>query len=246
MEGMEPSDSGRRTETRAKFRLKVRFKNADSFINEYTHNISKGGLFIRTSKPCGLREKVGIVLILPESEQEVGATGEVIHIVAPEQADEQTPSGMGVQILEWQVGAQDQIERFIKDKLKIDADIKGRRRYERVEAKLRIKFESKEALVEEYIHNLSHGGLFIATTKPRSTGEHLSVILIHPENSQEMLLHGEVVRVVTAADSEKQGLNPGMGIKFLKLDQYVRNEIDKFIKNETNKAAGKDLIVEES
>jgi len=242
---MEPIDNGRRAEARIKVRLKVRFKNADSFISEYTHNLSKGGLFIRTLKPCGLREKVGIVLILPEGGQEVNATGEVIHIITAEQASEQTPAGMGVQILEWPKGAQDQIEQFIKDKLKTEADINSRRKHERVEARLRIKFESKEALVEEYIHNISHGGLFIATAKPRSVGEHLSVILVHPENLQEMMLHGEVVRVVTAADAPRQGLKPGMGIKFLKMDQYVRDEIDKFIKNESIKAAGKNLIVEE-
>jgi len=243
---MDLKDTGRRGSVRVKARLKVRFKDMDSFINEYTHNISKGGLFIRTNKPCNLRDRVEVMLILPETGEEVSAVGEVIHIITPEQASEQTPAGMGIQILEWASGAQDKIEKFIAEKLKTGNDIHGRRKHQRVEVKLRVKFESKEALVEEYIHNLSHGGIFIQTSKPRDVGEKFSIILVHPETNQELLLHGEVVRVVTVDEAEKHGLKPGMGIKFLEIDAYTQSEIEKFIKAETIKNAGRNLIVEET
>ncbi len=230
---------------RIKIRLKVRFKDTESFISEYTHNISKGGLFIRTQKPCGLRDKVELVLIMPESEESVVALGEVIHIVTPDQANEQTPAGMGIQILELETGGRERIEKFIQGILKNQQDILGRRKHQRVEAKIRVKFESKEALVEEFIHNFSHGGIFIQTERPREVGEQFAITLVHPDNSREMLLHGEVVRVVAKAEAEKPGHLPGMGIKFLEMDPYTRNELEKFIKAETTKSAGKNLILEE-
>ena len=46
------ADESRRALPESRLRLRVKFRSAESFINEYTHNISKGGLFIRTSKPC--------------------------------------------------------------------------------------------------------------------------------------------------------------------------------------------------
>ena len=58
-------DEGRRGNLRIKARLKVRFKDANSFITEYTHNISKGGLFVRTKKPFKQGTMIEIVLIMP-------------------------------------------------------------------------------------------------------------------------------------------------------------------------------------
>jgi len=241
----ELKDQGRRSSVRVKARLKVRFKNAESFINEYTHNISKGGLFIRTQKPCQINDKVEVILILPETNEEIKALGEVIHIVPPEKANEQTPAGMGLQLLELKDEDRAKIEEFIKKKIKTDADILGRRKHPRIETKLRVKFESKEALVEEYIHNISHGGIFIQTEKPKQIGEQFTIILVHPETAQEMSLRGEVVRVVSPEEAERLGLRPGMGVKFLEMDPYVRKQLDDFIKAETIKLQGKNLIIEE-
>lgn len=242
---MDLKDAGRRSSVRVKARLKVRFKNTESFINEYTYNISKGGIFIRTNHPCALREKVEVFLILPGTQQEIVALGEVIHLVGPEQATEHTPAGMGIQILEIKPEDQNRIEEFIKKQIKTSSDVLGRREHPRLEAKVRVKFESKEALVEEYIHNISHGGIFITTNKPAKIHDQIGIILIHPENNQELFLQGEVVRVLSSEDAERLGTVPGMGIKFLKMDTYVKKQIDDFIRSETVKQAGKNLIIEE-
>jgi len=242
---MEPKDQGKRVAPRVKARLKVKFKNPESFINEYTHNISKGGIFIRTPKPCGLRDKLEIVLVLPKTEEEIAVLGEVIHVVPEDKASEHMPAGMGLQILEFKKADQEKIEAFIKESLKTEADVLSRREHMRIDTRIRVKFESKEALVEEYIHNISHGGIFIQTLKPKLVGEHISVILIHPNTSQEILLHGEIARVVSADDAKRLNIQPGMGIKFKELDPYVKHQIDEFIKAEATRSAGKDLIIEE-
>jgi len=242
---MESKDDVRRTDLKLKARLKVKFKDAESFINEYTNNISKGGLFIRTSKPCSLRDKVEIVLVLPESQEEVNALGEVIHVVSPESASEHMPAGMGLQLLELKKEDQDRIEKFISDTLKAESDVISRRKHVRVETRIRVKFESKEALVEEYIHNISHGGIFIQTGKPKPAGDKISIILIHPDTEQEILLRGEVVRVITEEEARMNNVQPGMGIRFYELDPYVKSQIDEFIKAEATRNAGKNLIITE-
>lgn len=241
-------DEGRRSSVRVKARLKVRFKNAHTFISEYTHNISKGGLFIRTTKPCNLRDKLEVVLVLPESEEEIVALGEVIHIVPVEEATDKTPAGMGLQLIELKLDDQKKIEEYINKRLRTDGgvDYRGRREHQRFETRIKVRFESREALLDEYVHNISHGGIFIATSKPKQLNEVLSLVLIHPETGQEMMLEGEVVRVVSEEEAKRTGQKQGMGIRFLNIDHFVRKQLEEFIASESERQKGKGLIVEES
>jgi len=229
-----------------KARIKLRFKTAESFIDEYTHNISQGGLFIRTSKPCNLRDKVEIVLIIPEDESEIAVVGEVVSVVPTDQAREEFPAGMGIQILELKEEDQKKIENFIGSKLKREPDPESMRVHARVEKRLRVKFENREALADEYTHNISQGGIFISTSKPQPVGEPITIVLIHPETGQELLLHGEVARIVPPEDAKRLNSQPGMGIKFRDLVPPVMLQIDSFIRSEIAKVAGGNLIVEKS
>jgi len=224
-------DSGRRKNIRVKAKLKVRFKDVAAFISEYTHNISKGGLFVRTSKPCEQQSMVQVVIVIPEIEQEILALGEVIHVVTPEQATEAQPSGMGIELKEIKHEDVQSIETFIKNKLELDkyADGLGRREHRRYEAKIRVRFGSREAMIEEYTHNISHGGIFIRTRKPKDLHERVKIILSHPVTREEMVLDGEVVRVVREKESAALHHPSGMGVRFLTMDKYTREQLEAFI-----------------
>ncbi|OGP61400.1 MAG: hypothetical protein A2V67_01890 [Deltaproteobacteria bacterium RBG_13_61_14] len=228
---MVPPDPGRRKDARVKARLKVRFKNARAFIAEYTHNISKGGLFIKTSKPCSLREIVEVVLLLPEGGEEVSCLGEVIHVVSEKEVTEENPAGMGLQLKELLEADRQTIEKFIEAEIKKSGDqsLEGRRQHIRYQARIRVRFGSKEALVEEFIHNISHGGIFIQTEKPKPLHERLVVVLTHPDTQEEMIMHGEVVRIVGPEEAEATGQKLGMGIRFLEMDEYTRKQLESFI-----------------
>jgi type IV pilus assembly protein PilZ len=228
-------DSGRRQSPRIKARLKVRFKNASAFITEYTHNISKGGLFVRTGKSCELDSLVQVVLVIPETGQEVVATGKVVRVVTIEQADNKQPAGMGLQLYEIDPNDQKSIETYITDKFRSEtpADGLGRRQHLRFETRIRVRFGSREALFEEYSHNISHGGIFIRTNTPKAMGEPLKIILTHPVTGHELQLEGEVVRVVTEAQAE-EGHPPGMGVRFLNLDRSSIEQIKAFMKDNSN------------
>jgi type IV pilus assembly protein PilZ len=224
-------DPSRRQSPRIKARLKVRFKNANAFISEYTQNISKGGLFVRTRKPCASGSIVEVVLVIPDTEQEVSAMGDVIHVVDAEAATEARPAGMGLELKEISPEAKALIEGYISDRLKeeLPADGLGRREHRRYDTRIRVRFGSLEALFEEYSHNLSHGGIFIRTSNPKPLQEKLKIILTHPVTQEEILLEGEVVRLVTVDDAQKTGQPPGMGVRFDDLDQFAIEQLQAFI-----------------
>jgi type IV pilus assembly protein PilZ len=233
-------------EIQGAIQLKIKFKDVESFIDEYTYNISKGGVFIRTANPCRLRDIVEIVLILPEEQLEVIVKGEVVQVVSSDMANEHLPAGMGIHILDFKKEDQERIERFVSSRLRQKTETPAIREDRRIEARLKVKFESKDKLAEEYANNISHGGIFISTNDLKQAGEKIEIILIHPDNEQELLLKGEVVHVVSEDDTKKFNIPMGMGIKFTEMDSYDKYQVDEFIKSETIRNAGKDLIVEES
>ena len=243
---MVPPDPGRRKDVRVKARLKVRFKNARAFIAEYTHNISKGGLFIKTSKPCSLREMVEVVLLLPEGGEEVSCLGEVIHVVSGKEASEENPAGMGLQLKELAEADRQKIESFIEAEIQKNGDgsLEGRRRHTRYQTRIRVRFGSTGALMEEFTHNISHGGIFIQTDKPKPLRERLVVVLTHPDTQEEMILHGEVVRVVGPEEAGATDQKLGMGIRFLEMDEYTRKQLESFI-NSRHVSLPQGLEVEE-
>jgi uncharacterized protein (TIGR02266 family) len=228
---MVPPDTGRRKDLRVKARLKVRFKNPRAFISEYTHNISKGGLFIKTPKPCALRDLVEVVLLLPGREEGISCLGEVAHVVSPAEATEDNPSGMGLQLRDLDELTREKIEQFIEAEIKTSGDLglEGRRRHTRYEARIRVRFGSKEALSEEFAHNISHGGIFIQTERPKLLQDRMLIILTHPDTGEEMILHGEVVRIVGPEEAEATGQKVGMGIRFFEMDSYTRKQLENFI-----------------
>ncbi len=224
-------DTGRRGEVRVKARLKVKFKSFSSFITEYTHNISKGGIFIRTTQPCELRDKVEVVLVLPDTDQEVLLKGEVMHVIPESEATDQFPAGMGIQITEIRQEYLSLIDDFIAKKLEQEGvDGLGRREHKRYPSRLRVRFGSKQALVDEYLQNISHGGIFIQTKNQRNINELIDIVLIHPTTGEEFKLMGEVVRVVTGEDvKQNPRLKEGMGVRFVDMDEFHQRQIDLFI-----------------
>ena len=227
-------DTDRRNHPRIKAKVKVRFKNASAFIAEYTHNISKGGLFVRTAKPCPMESLVEVIIVLPETEEEIHALGRVMHVVTQEEAEEDRPAGMGLELHDISPEDLAKIDRYISEKIKQGEvpDELGRRKHKRYQAKLRVRFGSLEALREEYTHNISHGGIFIKTRNPKRMGDRLRLILIHPQTGEELELEGEVVRVVDEKEAAATGQPLGMGVVFVNQEEEIQARLRSFIKPE--------------
>ena len=88
----------RRQEDRAAITLQVEYKRINTFFADYTKNISKGGTFIRTTRPLDIGTDFTFVLSLPETVQ-LELKGVVKWVVLEADASADKPAGMGIQFV---------------------------------------------------------------------------------------------------------------------------------------------------
>jgi uncharacterized protein (TIGR02266 family) len=69
-----------RSATRFEVQVEVEFKTDEEFVREYATNISKGGMFVRTSRRPALNSEVEMVVKLP-SGQTVDLVARVVHVL---------------------------------------------------------------------------------------------------------------------------------------------------------------------
>lgn len=108
------AESDRRGDRRAPITLRVDYKRLNTFFADYTKNISKGGTFIRTTRPLAIDTEFMFVLSLPKpapagAEPEGGAAsadtfqlelrGVVKWVVAEADATDEDPAGMGIEFV---------------------------------------------------------------------------------------------------------------------------------------------------
>jgi type IV pilus assembly protein PilZ len=86
----------RRRESRAPIELRVEYKRLNSFFADYTKNISKGGTFIKTSKPLEIGTEFVFRLTVPRLGEDLALRGRVQWIVRPEEAQGGREPGMGI------------------------------------------------------------------------------------------------------------------------------------------------------
>jgi len=90
------SEREKRGEERAAIQLRVDYKRINTFFADYTKNISKGGTFIRTTKPLDVATEFVFVLSVPSHNTHLELKGEVVWVVTEEKATEESPAGMGI------------------------------------------------------------------------------------------------------------------------------------------------------
>jgi type IV pilus assembly protein PilZ len=101
----------KRESERAAVTLKVDYKRINSFFADYTKNISKGGTFIKTTKPLAIGTEFVFVLSLPSPYEQLNLRGEVVWIVREDQATDVKPAGMGIRF------------KFANDRERKDVDL---------------------------------------------------------------------------------------------------------------------------
>jgi len=81
---------------RAPIELRVEYKRLNSFFADYTRNISRGGTFIRTTKPLSIGTEFIFKLAVPKLPEPLSLRGKVQWIVTEENATEEQDAGMGI------------------------------------------------------------------------------------------------------------------------------------------------------
>src|SRR5262245_54856314 len=119
-EPKESSGSERRDGERAAITLKVDYKRLNSFFADYTKNISRGGTFIRTTKPLEIGTTFTFVLTMPEPNLDnapvrLELAGQVKWVVTEAEGSPENPPGMGIQFVFKDEPERTRVENFVGD-----------------------------------------------------------------------------------------------------------------------------------
>ena len=104
----------RRGGKRLPVEVKVDYRTVGSFITDYTKNISQGGLFIRTSMPLEVGERVRLRITLPDGDAPF-ALDAVVKWVSTIRDREKHPPGMGVEFVDFSDEVKAQLDRLVVD-----------------------------------------------------------------------------------------------------------------------------------
>lgn len=87
---MAAMSADQRRHPRAALKLEVRYQRLNAFIADYTHNLSKGGTFIRTDEPLQLGDSLDFELFVPKHDAPLELRGRVVWV---------TSDGMGLELV---------------------------------------------------------------------------------------------------------------------------------------------------
>jgi type IV pilus assembly protein PilZ len=107
----EEPDRERRLEVRSPIELKVEYKRLNTFFADYTKNISRGGTFIKTTRPLPVGTEFLFKLFVPGREAPLTIHGEVQRII-DEAADEEP--GMAIKFVYREGDPQAEIARTVE------------------------------------------------------------------------------------------------------------------------------------
>jgi uncharacterized protein (TIGR02266 family) len=99
-----------------------------------------------------------------------------------------------------------------------------RRAAPRVLVDLEVDYASEENYLFAYITDISATGIFIRTTAPEAPGTRLN-LRFSSEHSGPIEIEGEVIWVNPYRPGIPDNLDPGMGIRFVSLDNELRDRL---------------------
>jgi type IV pilus assembly protein PilZ len=109
-------------------------------------------------------------------------------------------------------------------------DGRERRRARRFDVKLHADVSTDDAFLFAYVSNISELGIFLASDKPRPIGTVLKLRFRPIESAESFEVEGEVVWINPVRANAEENVNPGMGVKFINLDDETRERILGLIK----------------
>lgn len=107
---------------------------------------------------------------------------------------------------------------------------KNRRKHTREKVRIRVIYKTINRFKEEYTENISHGGIFIKSTRPLPMHSRVNVSLTIPEREEPIAMSSEVVRRITEEEAKNSGIIPGFALQFLDFDEK-KKDLDGFIES---------------
>jgi uncharacterized protein (TIGR02266 family) len=100
----------------------------------------------------------------------------------------------------------------------------------RVPSKFRVDYKSEGHFLIEHATNISEHGIFVETDKPLKKGSEIELEFSLPETRKKMKVMGVVMWVNRTRKNADQNYNPGMGIRFINLNDIDRETLMAAIK----------------
>lgn len=95
----ENNDLSRRNGAREPIELRVDYTRVNTFLADYTRNISEGGTFIATERPLPQGTEFMFALHVPHLANPLRLRGKVMWLINIEDASDERPAGMGIEFL---------------------------------------------------------------------------------------------------------------------------------------------------
>ena len=105
-----------------------------------------------------------------------------------------------------------------------------RRRAPRVLVDLEVDYASEENYLFAYITDISATGIFVRTTTPEEPGTHLNLRFAAVDSGGPIECEGEVIWINPYRPGAPDNLHPGMGIRFVGLDDELRTRLLELIR----------------
>ena len=107
-----------RSDKRAPVSLKVRFKSAtvDEFAEQYSVDISRGGIFIKSKKPMKIGTLLKFELQLKDESRLIHGVGRVVWRRDPETATEAVPAGMGIKFIKMDAESRGLVQKIVENR----------------------------------------------------------------------------------------------------------------------------------
>ena len=103
-----------------------------------------------------------------------------------------------------------------------------RRRERRVPVQIQIQYKTADGFFQDYIRNLSLGGIFIETEKPLPMNTKLRVEFCLPAMEDPITADGIVVHTLRVGQTSKPAVS-GMGIRFSDLETTSKQLIESYL-----------------
>jgi len=105
-----------------------------------------------------------------------------------------------------------------------------RRVHPRAPIELKVEYKKLNTFFADYTKNISKGGTFIRTRRPLEVGTEFLFRLSIPGLEEPLALRGRVLWVVREGEAPPEGIDPdhepGMGIRFIYVDDAQRREVE--------------------
>ena len=220
--------------------LGVAFSTEREFLEEYSENISKGGIFVKTDANYELRQQVRVEIRLTYCRKQVSLDGEVVHVIPKELESTGAVPGVALQLI-------DTVEQ-LRARFESVADVSdsecpvpapsGRREAPRSPARVAAKVNSgNDDTFVVHTRDISKSGVLVSAGEAAlEVGQKVKMSLTDPVSGKELPVEGEVVRHLTADDGEVAAV----GIQF-NPEPPDPNDVQEFVDRVTGSEHSRNL-----